>query len=189
MPTFLPFLHAATRARKPLMWVWVVLCTAAVVTLFAATGNANVGGYIIGLMITACVHLVVVRRQVWPRSVTVAPPPPPGLNARDPAVAAALAARSPSGRIAPVGGRRPAAGPRAAHRPPDLPHSYDDGGLVDLSSAPPQVIAGVCGIDLTLAARITEARTTDVPFSTVDEVFSSSTFRSPSGTASATGQW
>jgi DNA uptake protein ComE-like DNA-binding protein len=55
---------------------------------------------------------------------------------------------------------------------PDLARTYDDGGLVDLNSAPPQVIAGVCGIDLTVAAQIAHARVPGAPFATVDDVFS-----------------
>jgi DNA uptake protein ComE-like DNA-binding protein len=55
---------------------------------------------------------------------------------------------------------------------PDLPRTYDDGGLVDLNSAPPQVIAHTCGIELATATMITNARAAGITFTTVDDVFS-----------------
>ena len=41
---------------------------------------------------------------------------------------------------------------------PDLGRGFDDGGLVDLNSAPTAVIAQVCGLDLELAQSIVAAR-------------------------------
>jgi hypothetical protein len=55
---------------------------------------------------------------------------------------------------------------------PDLPRTYDDGGLVDLNGAPADAIAATCGIDLPFAALITEARANGIHFTTVDDVFS-----------------
>ncbi|WP_214366510.1 hypothetical protein [Pseudonocardia sp. H11422] len=55
---------------------------------------------------------------------------------------------------------------------PDLPRNYDDGGLIDLNSAPAGVIADLCGIDPGAAQHIVEARTTaGVPSAQVDDVF------------------
>jgi len=173
--SFVPFLHAATRTRKPLMWLWVALYTAAVVTLFLFTGTVNVGGFAAGLMIIASVHSVVLRQQVWPRTAAQELDPnalAPAGTSTDPAVAAILAARARR-----EDSRRLAASDAQMARElrigrPDLPRTYDDGGLVDLNSAPPQVIAHTCGIELAAATMITDARAAGIIFTTVDDVFS-----------------
>jgi hypothetical protein len=168
MLSFLPFLHAATRTRKPLMWLWVALYTAAVVTLFLFTGTGNVGGI-------ASVPSVVLRQQVWPPTAArQLDPHAPALagTSTDPAVAAVLAARARR-----EDSRRLAAGDAQMARElrigrPDLTRTYDDGGLVDLNSAPPQVIAHTCEIELATATMITNARAAGITFTTVDDVFS-----------------
>jgi hypothetical protein len=73
--TPIPFAHAATRLKSPVHWLWPVLYTAAVVGILA-TGNN--GGFIIGMIVIALVHLIWLRRQVWPRgAVATAPPAAP----------------------------------------------------------------------------------------------------------------
>jgi hypothetical protein len=175
MLSFVPFLHAATRTRKPLMWLWVALYTAAVVTLFLFTGTGNAGGFAVGLMIIASVHSVVLRQQVWPPTAArQLDPHAPALagTSTDPAVAAVLAARARR-----EDSRRLAAGDAQMARElrigrPELPRTYDDGGLVDLNSAPPQVIAHTCEIELATATMITNACAAGITFTTVDDVFS-----------------
>lgn len=174
--SFVPFLHAATRLRTPVAWLWVALYSAAVTWLFSLTGSgSDMGGLAIGLMIIAVVHSVVLRRQVWPATSAPQPAPVPLAPAgvlHDPAVAAVLAARArreDARRLA-------AADPQMARElrvgRPDLPRTYDDGGLVDLNSAPPQVIADTCGIPADVAERIADVRSTAIAFSTVDDLFS-----------------
>ncbi|MDQ2587319.1 hypothetical protein CKY47_25705 [Saccharothrix yanglingensis] len=54
---------------------------------------------------------------------------------------------------------------------PDLPRQYDDGGLVDINTAPPSVIAQCCGLDDRAAEQIERARRQHpVPFQSVDEL-------------------
>ncbi|WP_214371319.1 hypothetical protein [Pseudonocardia sp. H11422] len=141
MLSFVPFLHAAARTRKPLMWLWTALYTTAVVTLFLVTGRVNVGGFAIGLTIIASVHSVVLRQQVWPPT----DPPqsaPTGLGpagpAMDPAVAAVLAVRARREDARRLAASDPQMARELRIGRPDLPRSYDDGGLVDLNSAPPR---------------------------------------------------
>jgi hypothetical protein len=175
MLSFVPFLHAATRTRKPLMWLWVALYTAAVVTLFLITGTANVGGIAAGLMIIASVHSVVLRQQVWPPTTAPQPAPtalPPADRWTDPAIAAILAARARREDARRLATSDPQMARELRIGRPDLPRTYDDGGLVDLNSAPPQVIAHTCGIELAMAARIADARVAGLTFSTVEDVFS-----------------
>ena len=54
---------------------------------------------------------------------------------------------------------------------PDLPGTYDYSGVVDLNSAPPEVIAAVCDLDPDPAATIVDARP-PVGYRAVDDVFS-----------------
>lgn len=174
MLSFVPFVHAATRTRRPLMWLWVVLYTTAVVTMFLLTGSVDIGGFAIGLMIVASIHAIVLRPQVWPALRAPAPPLRPAVagTPTDPAVAAVLAARArreDARRLA-------AADPQMARElgigRPDLPRAYDDGGLVDLNSAPARAIAHTCGIDPAVATLIVDARSAGITFATVDDVFS-----------------
>jgi hypothetical protein len=168
--SFVPFVHAATRLRRPLAWLWAVLYTSAVVALFLVPSTPSVGGFMIGLMIVASVHSVVLRQQVWPASA-LPQPVPVGPAGSHPAVAAALAARARREEARGLA----AADPRMARDlrigRPDLPRAYDDGGLVDLNSAPPSVIADVCEIELAVATLIADARA-PLPFTTIDDVFS-----------------
>jgi hypothetical protein len=53
---------------------------------------------------------------------------------------------------------------------PDLARAYDDGGLVDLGSAPPRAIADLCDIALDHATAITRAREGGITFTGVEEV-------------------
>lgn len=173
MLSFVPFVHAAIRTRKPLMWLWAMLYTAAVITLFALTGTVNIGGFAIGLMIVASIHAIVLRTQVWPATDTRASSDGHAIAAgsTDPAVAAVFAARARRAEAR----RLAAADPQMARElgigRPDLPRTYDDGGLVDLNSAPTEAIARTCGIDPTVATQIVEARA-GIPLATVDDVFS-----------------
>jgi hypothetical protein len=54
---------------------------------------------------------------------------------------------------------------------PDLPRTYDDGGLVDLNSAPATAIADVCHLDMANGEDIAAARPPG-GFLAVDEIFS-----------------
>jgi len=167
--SFVPFVHAAARTRRPLMWLTAVLYTAAVVTLFLVPREVNIGGYAVGLAIIATVHSVVLRQRVWNGASAVRPTAPP---ATDPAVAAVLAARARRDEARRIVSRDPAMARELGIGRPDLRRAYDDGGLVDLNNAPARAIAGTCGIDLVHAEAITAARANGIHFVTVDDVFS-----------------
>jgi hypothetical protein len=170
MLSFVPFLHAALRLRRPLPWLWVGLYTAAVVALFQLTNRTYAGGLIAGLMVVASVHAIVLRRSVWSPAAEPAPGTATADGSVDPAVAAVLAARSRRAEAR----RLAAADPQMARElrigRPDLPRAYDDGGLVDLGSAPAQVIARSCDIPLDHATAITRAREGGIAFTGVDDV-------------------
>jgi hypothetical protein len=75
MLSFVPFVHAALRLRRPSAWAFAVLYTAAVVGIFLMPGSRQRGGVAIAVLIVAAVHAVILRRQVWPAAVTAGPDP------------------------------------------------------------------------------------------------------------------
>ena len=175
---WVPFLHASTRLDRPsprrLAVVFGVI--AAAVTVWASVSpDDEVGGVwavvdaigavvAIATIAVACVRLVPLRREVYGGA------PARATGGSDAALAAALGARE----------RRDAARALAANDPllardlrigrPDLRGDYDDGGLVDLNTAPTETIAAVLGLPAELAARIVDARAGG--FLAVDDVFS-----------------
>jgi DNA uptake protein ComE-like DNA-binding protein len=56
---------------------------------------------------------------------------------------------------------------------PDLPRTYDDGGLVDINHAPTQLLVGLPGISTPIAQQITELRQQRGPFSSAEDVAAS----------------
>jgi DNA uptake protein ComE-like DNA-binding protein len=135
----------------------------------------NVGGFAVGLLIVASVHSVVLRQQVWPPTAALQPAPtalPTAGKWTAPAVAAVLAARARREDARRLAASDPQMARELRIGRPDLPRTYDDGGLVDLNSATPQVIAHTCGIELAMAARIADARVAGLTFITVEDVFS-----------------
>jgi hypothetical protein len=186
MLSAVPFGHAAVRLRAPRVWAATACYAAVAVTIslllpvravdpegrpLPAQDGASplVGFAILALVVVACLHLRSVRRRVY----DLPPPPGPGGPAHpDPAVAAALAARARRTEARRLASADPLLARELRIGRPDLPRSYDDGGLVDLNSAPPAVIAGVCDIPLPLAQQIADARArAGVPFLAVDDVF------------------
>jgi DNA uptake protein ComE-like DNA-binding protein len=98
----------------------------------------------------------------------------PGSAARpelDPHVAAALADRAKRAEARELAVRDPLLAREIHIGRPDLTRGYDDGGLVDLNTAPPEVIAQVCAIARTTAESIVAARPGGVGYRAVDDVF------------------
>ncbi|MFG1643521.1 hypothetical protein ACGFMK_24775 [Amycolatopsis sp. NPDC049252] len=177
LAAWVPFLHAAVvLGSVRLRWV-AAAYGAVLVGLFGCASAAPVDaqGNAIGtagavlptiagtgwlvLLPVACAHQWVVQRRVA-RGRTGDP---------EPGISRALAAR----------GRRTTARRLAESDPllardlrigrPDLTRDYDDGGLVDLNSAPATTIAQLCEIPLPAAEDIVRARQ-DSGFSSVDEL-------------------
>lgn len=184
LAAWVPFVHAATRLGRPRPVVRNAIlfgaATVVICTLFAlssltpdgkpATALARVlspiGGFLaLAVIAAACLLQASLRRKVYLGERPAEP-------AVDPAVAAVLSARARREEARDLV-RRDALLARELHiGRPDLNGTYDDGGLVDLSSAPAAVIAKVCEIDETVAESIIEMRESSLGLHTVDDVFS-----------------
>lgn len=164
---WVPFVHAAGRLRRRSVVVLaVVYAVGAVTSVVLMSGSADAyvvtGNLLMLLMvIVGCVQQAWLRRQVYRATSTT-----------DPALAAALQARDR--RV--VARKLATDDPMIAHDlrigRPDLPRQYDDGGLVDLNSAPAAVIATTCGLSRTAADSIVAARDKCGGFLAVDDLFS-----------------
>jgi hypothetical protein len=182
---WIPFAHAARRLHSRALWGKTVLYLAGAVALVVlmaitptdATGNipdtpAGTTISIVGvcLMLTVIITALAaqwpLRRRVYP---STAPTAPPGVGT-DPAVAAVLAARARRAEARALAAQDPVMARELHIGRPDLESSYDDGGLVDLNSAPTAVIAHVCDMEPAAAQAIVEARERMGSFSNLDEV-------------------
>lgn len=176
--TFLPFLHAAIRLRKP--WVWLAACVFALV----AGGAVHVSGqpegttpgpvdaiFVIGLlgsMVVGITILTRLRREAYHLSDPSAPGTD-GAPAADLAVQQILQSRTKRAQARDLASADPLMARELHIGRPDLPRDYDDGGLVDIASAPEYVIALVLDLPPELAAGIIAVRDTAI---TVDDLFS-----------------
>lgn len=173
----IPFAHAATRLRNPVHWLSPLIYLGLIITAFAITrpnDPTSLGAPMaLGVVLLALVHLMWLRRQVWARADPVPRQPAPTVPAgTDPAVAAVLAARARRAEARRIVADDPLLARDLGIGRPDLPRGYDDGGLVDLNSAPAAAIAAVCGLDPAVADRLVEARdAAGIPFAQVDDVF------------------
>ena len=188
-----PFTQAALASRRLSHRIAAVVYLVAVLGAFTLIGTApedaagdrqgpgaDLGGaLIVTILLGGLVHLVVVRHQVYGpgRAGATAPARPAGPGTigptaePDPAVATALAARARRDEARALAAKDPLLARELRVGRPDLPRTYDDGGLVDLNSAPAPVLSAVLGIDHGLVARIVEARVAVGRFGAVDDVF------------------
>ncbi|MEJ2866931.1 helix-hairpin-helix domain-containing protein [Actinomycetospora sp. OC33-EN08] len=121
-----------------------------------------------GLFFGGLVALVVVRGQVYGRHAPARPAPPSG---PDPAVTRALAARQRRQEARRIVAEDPLLARELRIGRPDQPRDYDDGGLVDLNSAPAPALASVCDLSPEQAGRIVQARQAAGRFAGVEDVF------------------
>lgn len=182
LAAWVPFVHAAMRLDRPRPVVRNAIlfgaATAVISTLFAlspstpdgkpATATAQVlspiGGFLALAVIAAgCLFQAPLRRKVY-FAEHQAPP--------DPAVAAVLSARARREDARDLVRRDPLLARELHIGRPDLAGTYDDGGLVDLGSAPAPVIARLCEIDEAAAASIVDMRESALGLHSVDDVFS-----------------
>lgn len=141
---------------------------------------ATVGAIIaLGIMISACVKLSTVRRQVYPFAPVHGQYFQPQTPAVDPSVQNALAAREHRDKARKIVQSDPALARDLRIGRPDLEREFYDGGLVDLNNAPASILSHYCGIPPEAAERIVTTRALYAEgFSSVEEaiVVSDQTF-------------
>ncbi|MGY1813267.1 ComEA family DNA-binding protein [Blastococcus sp. SYSU D00820] len=163
-----PFWHAATRLQRPRLRgtaVLYALAGAAVGVLSSfitrdARGEAIAsdqtlssvtGVFALAVIAAACVQLRPLRREVYGR--------PGELPSRsDEVLALAMQGRERREAARELATRDPVLARKLGIGRPDLGRGYDDGGLVDVNTAPAEVIAEVCRIDRAQADAIVAAR-------------------------------
>lgn len=164
--TAVPFWHAASRLGRPEVRKLAIAYTVAGVGLVILTAlnprradgsyasellNGLFAASALCVMIAGCVQLRGLRRRVYGSGGAVP-------VHRDPAVSRALEARDRREDTRQLIGREPGLRAELGVGRPDLGRGYDDGGLIDLNSAPAAVIAGVCGMEPSYAGAIVAAR-------------------------------
>jgi hypothetical protein len=184
--TFLPFLHAAIRLRRLWIWLSTVIFTlvAAGVLYVSGQPDETIPGAVDAVFVLAVLSSMVVgatvltrlRSEVFNLGGTPRPPSLPSTAvaperapAADPAVQQVLQNRERRNQARDLAATDPLMARELRIGRPDLPSEYDDGGLVDLASAPEAVIAEVLELTPEQAAGIVEVRDTAVA---VDDVFS-----------------
>jgi hypothetical protein len=186
---WVPFLHAATRLHRRSVYVRAAifgagaLAYAVLLALTPASDQARSSGgaaqaiSVIGTLLllsmtaVACILLAPLRREAYRRRPAVYTGPPAAPSGTDPAVAAVLASRARRDEARQFVTRDPLIARDLRIGRPDLPRTYDDGGLVDLNSAPAAVIAELCDLAPAVAESIVTARVACGGFLAVDDVF------------------
>lgn len=180
---WLPFVHASRHLDRPAVTrlAWRYVAAAAVIGVLVAVTPRDARGEIApgagdtisvigGLLAIATVAIGCVQQSPLRREVYGGAPPPPRERV-DPAVALALEARERRTTARRIAERDPLLARDLKIGRPDLARTYDDGGLVDLNSAPAPVIADMCGLDLETGEDIAAARPPG-GYLAVDDVFS-----------------
>lgn len=180
---WLPFVHAASHLRRRsvsrLVWRYAVAAVVILILLVAAPtdergeiaagwGDAFAGAALLAIMATmgvGCVQQAQLRREIYGGA------PPPEQDVLDPALASALEARQRRANAREIAERDPLLARDLKIGRPDLPRSFDDGGLVDLNSAPAEVVAETCGLSRATAEHLVAARPPG-GFLAVNDVFS-----------------
>ncbi|HEY3611029.1 MAG TPA: hypothetical protein VGL06_26275 [Pseudonocardiaceae bacterium] len=181
---WVPFLHAAIRlktakARRLALIFGALDAIIYVLTAMApqdsqghptnAPINTISGLLALGTIIVGCIMVAPLRRMVYEGAPTDTDNDP---STTDPAIKAALAARARRDEARKLAADDPLLARELHIGRPDITKTYDDGGLVDLNSAPVHVLTEACGIPAEVAAAIVDARNQRVePFTNVDELF------------------
>lgn len=182
---FGPSAWAAVKLRDKRLWLpatafLAVECIACGLSVGAAqhTTRSSLAGFLfIFVMAVATGHAFLLRRRVFPKPV--AQPLIPDL-----ALQRALDDRARRERSREILAEDPHLARDLRIGRTDLPHEYNDGGLVDLNTVTAEALSGQLGIDPAQACHIIESRTslggfqsvedllalTDLPVSTYDAI-------------------
>jgi hypothetical protein len=172
--TFLPFLHAAYRLRRPGVWLsaLVFALVAGAVLYVSGQPEATTSGAVdavvvvatLGSMVLGATVLTRLRREVYHLGGAQTP-----TTEVDPAVRHVLEARTKREQARELASTDPLMARELRIGRPDLSGDYDDGGLVDIASAPESVIAQVLELSPEQVADIVAVRDSAMR---VDDLFS-----------------
>lgn len=162
-------LYAAVHRRSLGWWLAFGGYAAAVAAGFALTGypegsaQDEASGAVIAIVwVIGSGHALAMRRKVFT--------PPPLPDANDHALGEALGDRARRAEARELLATDPSLASDLGIGRPDLGRGYDDGGLVDLNSAPAHVFGPVLGLDEATAARVLAAREATAGFTSVEEL-------------------
>jgi hypothetical protein len=152
-------LHAAIRLRARAHWIafaayTVLLCSSLVLATGAPekSGRASVAGLLLVLsMVGGTMHALAIRSRVFSAAEPVQ-------NTFDAAVGAAKERRATRAKARELAKGDPVMARELRIGRPDLPRTFDDGGLIDVNAAPPAVLAQLPGMTPQLVDKIVSAR-------------------------------
>lgn len=165
-----PPIVIAAKARSSRTWWWAGGLSAAWLAGFTMVGAdesdgvvSNIGVSIyFGAWIGAVIFSLVMGPKVaWPSKQTyvpMGPPPPPVYDPNSAAIVGVQDRRQKRHEAREMLSRDPAMARDLRIGRPDLPRQYDDGGLVDVNSAPAEVMAQWLGLTAAQSATVVEAR-------------------------------
>jgi DNA uptake protein ComE-like DNA-binding protein len=164
------FLYAAIRRRTLAWWAAAGAYAAATVAIFALTDAergtpeyAVYGALIMTNWIVGSGHALGARRRVFQPDAVV------DLN-NDPVLAAAVRAKDRRDLARQILAQDPKLASDLAIGRPDLDRGYDDGGLIDINTAPAEVLASLPGLSSPEVDRLVSARTAAGGFSSLEEM-------------------
>jgi hypothetical protein len=159
------FIYAAARLRERRMWLatgaYALACTLwlACASMPEQSVGPTVAGFLmLGLMTVGTTHAFLVRRRVF------APAAP------QPAVRTALEARQKRQEARTLASHDAALAMELCIGRPDLPHEFDDGGLIDINHVPPSVLVDKLGLSPDQSTSVVDARDRLGGFSSADEL-------------------
>ncbi|GAA1941638.1 ComEA family DNA-binding protein [Nocardioides hwasunensis] len=164
---FVPPIAIAAKARTRRTWAWAIGLSAAWLVGFATIGSSesdsatsDLGGFIyFGTWIACVVYALVMGPKVpWPAKGAYVPAGPPPFDPNAAAVAGVHAGRQKRHEARELARRDPMMARDLRIGRPDLPRQYDDGGLVDVNSAPAEVMGQWLGLAPAEAAQVFDAR-------------------------------
>ncbi len=165
--TWAAFLFAAIRCRS--WWLAAVSALYAAPVAAAFAHHGSLGGVIVPVFILGCVmggsaHAFASRSRVFGMRQ------PRGADLLHLAEQEALRRRKLREEARALATRDPALARQLGIGRPDLRRSYDDGGLVDVNSAPAAVLATLPGMTFELAEQAVEMRRSRGPFVSADDL-------------------
>ncbi|MGY1792836.1 hypothetical protein ACI796_02480 [Geodermatophilus sp. SYSU D00525] len=177
----IPFWHAAGRLRDASARLWAIAYSGWGVAFILAGNllsddrpgrtagagpewlNDALAFVVLVLLVVACFRLQRLRSHVYERELA--------LIGADPAMTRALEARRRRDEARSLFMRDPALARELGIGRPDLGRGYDDGGLVDINTAPAAVIASRLELDTATAHAIVDARSVRGGYYALSELF------------------